>query len=188
MASYHPALLGSNHGRASARARGRERARGRKGNRTFPLLSSRSALFPLLSLLVSSQTAIRTCHCELRIRPSIPLPIHSTLCLTILGPNYCFLRPSHLDCACLSLLASLCALPSSLLGADPFLHHPALLGPNHLSSLFSLLFSLFFRCCSFPRSHFATGTSICASGHRLRAKLHRPLATPRSSSKKGFLI
>ena len=76
------------------------------------------------------------------------------------------------------LPASLCALPSSLLGPDPFLYHPALLGPNHLSSLFSLLFSLFSRCCSFPRSHFATATSICASGHRLRAKLLRPFAAP----------
>ena len=76
------------------------------------------------------------------------------------------------------LPASLCALPSSLLGPDPFLYHPALLGPNHLSSLFSLLFSLFSRCCSFPRSHFATATSICASGHRLRAKLLRPFAPP----------
>ena len=37
-----------------------------------------------------------------------------------LGPNHCVLRPSHLDLAFLSLLASLCALPSSLLGADPF--------------------------------------------------------------------
>ena len=76
------------------------------------------------------------------------------------------------------LPASLCALPSSLLGPDPFLYHPALLGPNHLSSLFSLLFSLFSRCCSFPRSHLATATSICASGHRLRAKLLRPFAAP----------
>merc|ERR1712025_188353 len=46
------------------------------------------------------------------------------------------------------LPASLCALPSSLLGPDPFLYHPALLGPNHLSSLFSLLSSRFSRCCS----------------------------------------
>ena len=58
--------------------------------------------------------------------------------------------------------ASLCALPSSLLGPDPFLYHPAFLGPNHLSSLFSLLFSLFSRCCSFFRSHVATVTLICA--------------------------
>ena len=62
-----------------------------------------------------------------------------------LGPNYCLLRPSHLDCVCLSLLASLCALPSSLLGADPFLHQPARQGPNHclLSCILSLLSSLF---------------------------------------------
>ena len=69
-----------------------------------------------------------------------------------MGPNYCLLRPSHLDCVCLSLLASLCALPSSLLGADPFLRHPALLGPNHLSSLFSFLSSL-------ATAHFSDRTS-----------------------------
>ena len=116
------------------------------------LLSSLSSLLPslfshpsLLSLLLLSQISLRTCPFELRIRPSITLPIHSTLCLTILGPNYCLLRPSHLDCVCLSLLASLCALPSSLLGADPFLHHPARQGPNHclLSCILSLLSSLF---------------------------------------------
>ena len=44
--------------------------------------------------------------------------------------------------------ASLGVLPSSLLRPDPFLYHPALLGSNHLSSFFSLLFSLFSRCCS----------------------------------------
>ena len=53
----------------------------------FPLLSSLSALFPLLSLLLLSQIPLRTCPFELRIRPSIPLPIHSTLCLTIPGPG-----------------------------------------------------------------------------------------------------
>ena len=58
----------------------------------FPLLSSRSALFPLLSLLLSSQIALRTSHFELCIRPSIPLPIHSTLCLTIPGPAECAKR------------------------------------------------------------------------------------------------
>ena len=137
-----------------------------------------SAFFGPLILIVIVRSALRTSHFELCIRPSTPLPTASTLCGTILGPNYCLLRPSHLDCDCLSLLASLCALPSSLLGPDPFLYHPALLGPNHLSSLFSLLFSLFSRCCSFPRSHFATATSICASGHRLRAKLLRPFAAP----------
>ena len=52
------------------------------------------------------------------------------------------------------LPASLCALPSSLLGPDPFLYHPALLGPNHLSSLFSLLFSLFSRQIPLGDCHF----------------------------------
>ena len=83
-----------------------------------------------------------------------------------------FPRPYFLDSACLSLLASLCALPSSLLGPDPFLYHPALLGPNHLSSLFSLLFSLFSRYCSLLRSHFAPVTSNFESRHRIR--FHRP--------------
>ena len=116
---HHPALLGPNHCLLSCILS------------LFPLLSSLSAVLPLFSLLPISQIPLRTRHFEFRIRPSIPLLIHSTLCLTVLGPNYCFLRPSHLDCACLSLLASLCALPSSLLGADPFLYHPALLGSNH---------------------------------------------------------
>ena len=148
------------------------------------LLSSLSSLLPslfshpsLLSLLLLSQISLRTCPFELRIRPSIPLPIHSTLCLTILGPNYGLLRPSHLDCACLSLLASLCALPSSLLGADPSLFsHPSLL--SSFFSLLSLLSSLFTRCCSFLRSLFALATSNFASGHRLRPQLPRPFAAP----------
>merc|ERR1712078_445553 len=76
------------------------------------------------------------------------------------------------------LPASLCALPSSLLGPDPFLYHLALLGPNHLSSLFSLLFSLFSRCCSFPRSHFAPVTSNFASGNPSRFQSTRPCASP----------
>ena len=63
----------------------------------FPLLSSRSALFPLLLVLVSSQIALRTSHCELCIRPSIPLPIHSTLCLTIPGPAECAKRLNNND-------------------------------------------------------------------------------------------
>ena len=58
----------------------------------FPLLSSLSALFPLLSLLLISQIALRTSHFELCIRPSLPLPIHSTLCLTIPGPAECAKR------------------------------------------------------------------------------------------------
>ena len=63
------------------------------------------------------------------------------------------LRPSHLDCACLSLVASLSALPSSLLGADLYLHHPALLGPNHLSSFFSFL-------CFLVTAHFSDGALL----------------------------
>ena len=91
---------------------------------------------------------------ELCFRLSTPLPTASILCGTMLGLNCCLLRPSHLDCDCLSLLVFLCALPLSLLGPDPFLHHPALLGPcknavnlaggHLLSSLFSLLSSLCF--------------------------------------------
>merc|ERR1712216_11122 len=67
----------------------------------FSLLSSLfsllSALFPLLSLLLISQIALRTCHFELRIRPSIPLPIHSTLCLTIPGPAECAKRLNNIS-------------------------------------------------------------------------------------------
>ena len=60
-----------------------------------------SSLFSLLSFLCSlpssllgllSQIALRTCHFELGIRPSNPLPIHSTLCLTIPGPAECAKR------------------------------------------------------------------------------------------------
>ena len=116
-------------------------------------------------MLVGTQIALRTCPFDLRIRPSISLPIHSTLCLTIVGPNYCLRQPSHVDCDCLlfshlfalfpflSLLASVCARPSSRLGSDSFLHPPALLGScknvvslgggHLLSSLFSPL-SVFF--------------------------------------------
>ena len=116
------------------------------------------------------------------------------------------LRPSHLDRACLSLVASLfsllsflCCLPSSLLGLDPFRYHPVILRPNHcvlrpshldraclsllasrfslLSSLFSLLSSLFSRCCSFRRSHFAPVTPNFASGQRIRFQSTRPFAS-----------
>ena len=48
------------------------------------LLSSLSALFPLLSLLLISQIELRTCHFELCIKPSIPLPIHLTLHRSVL--------------------------------------------------------------------------------------------------------
>ena len=40
-----------------------------------------------------SQTALRTCHFDLCIKPSNPLPtFHSTLCLTIPGPTECAKR------------------------------------------------------------------------------------------------
>ena len=81
--------------------------------------------------------------------------VHMSCILRISGSLFldlCFLLSSR------SLLASLCALPSCLLGADPFLYHPALLGPckiavnlacgDFLSSLFSLLSFL----CSLPSS------------------------------------
>ena len=64
--------------------------------RTFgPLYSLLSALFspfPLLSLLLISQIALSTCHFELCIRPSNPLPTASTLCGTIPGPAECAKR------------------------------------------------------------------------------------------------
>ena len=45
-------------------------------------------------------------------------------------------------------------------------------------SLLSLLSSLFSRCRSFLRSHFAPAPSIFASGHRRRPQLLRPFAAP----------
>ena len=107
-------------------------------SRTEPsLFSLLSSLFLLLSPLLFSQIPLRECHFDLCIKPSTARQTVSTVCGTILGQKYCLLRPSRLDSDCLFLFASLCALPSCLLGQDSFLYHPALLGPNHLSSLFS---------------------------------------------------
>ena len=50
---------------------------------------------------------------------------------------------------------------------------PSLL--SSLCSLLSLLSSLFSRCCSFVRSHFAPVPSIFASGHRRRPNCFDPL-------------
>ena len=68
-------------------------------------------------------------------------------------------QDSSLLSSLFSLLSFLCCLPSSLLGADPFLYHPALLGlcknavnlacADFLSSLLSLLSLL----CSLPSSN-----------------------------------
>ena len=132
----------------------------------FSLLCS---LFPLLSLLLFSQIPLRDCHFDLCMRPSTARQTASSF-----GDTW-FYR--------FSLRSSLVFLRARIVSLLP-----ALLSTNHLSSLFSLLFSLFSRCCFFPRSHFATVTSICASGHRWRATLLRPVATPRSSSRRGFLI
>ena len=107
-------------------------------SRTEPsLFSLLSSLFPLLSPLLFSQIPLRECHFDLCIMPSTARQTVSTVCGTILGQKYCLLRPSPLDSDCLFLFASLCVLPSCLLGQDSFLYHPALLGPDHLSSLFS---------------------------------------------------
>ena len=71
------------------------------------------------------------------------------------GPckNAVNLACGHFLSSLFSLLSFLCSLPSSLLGPDRFLYHPALLGPcknvvnlacgDFLSSLFSLLSLLF---------------------------------------------
>ena len=56
---------------------------------------SHTACCLLLSLLLICQLPLRTCPFALRIRPSIPLPIHSTLCLTIPGPAECAKRLQH---------------------------------------------------------------------------------------------
>ena len=75
----------------------------------FSLLSSLfsllSSLFSLLSLLSSLFT--RCCCCWLQDAVAVAELF-----------------------AARSLLSILCALPSSLLGADPFLYHPALLEPH----------------------------------------------------------
>ena len=63
----------------------------------FSLLSYVPPLLPLRSLLLISQIALRTCHFELCIRPSIQLPIHSTLCLTIPGPAECAKRLNNIN-------------------------------------------------------------------------------------------
>ena len=90
------------------------------------------------------------------ILPSTPLPIASMPGGIILGPNYFLLRPtddfllrpSYIDCDCLFFLASLYALSSSLLGPDPFLHHPALVGPRRNAvDLAGGCCSLFSCCC-----------------------------------------
>ena len=58
----------------------------------FVLLSSLSALFPLLSLPLISQIALRTCPCDLRIRPSTSPPTAATLCGSLPGPAECAKR------------------------------------------------------------------------------------------------
>ena len=85
----------------------------------------------------------------------------------------------------LSLLASLCTLPSCLLRPNPFFCHPALLGPNHcllptthFADRTSHLSSLFSRCCLFLRSHFAAVTSNFASGNPSRFQSTPPCASP----------
>ena len=108
-------------------------------SRTEPsLFSLLSSLFPLLSPLLFSQIPLRECHFDLCIKPSTARQTVSTVCGTILGPNYCLLRPSHLDSDChsprFSLRSSLVSprarpfsLPSRPSGTEP--------------SLISLLFS-----------------------------------------------
>merc|ERR1712078_891477 len=56
-----------------------------------------SSLFPLLSLLLISEIALRTCRFELCIRPSNPLPTASTLCGTLPGPAECAKRLNNND-------------------------------------------------------------------------------------------
>ena len=106
---------------------------------------------PLPSSLAAGQFSDPTSHLSLRTshqaihyasNPLDPVPHHPfalpsahlsdrTSHFSLRYSNHCVLRPCHLDRACLPLLAFLFALPSSLLGADPFLCHPALLGLNH---------------------------------------------------------
>ena len=133
----------------------------------IPLCFLPSSLFSLCSLPSSlaaahfsdptSHLSLRTSHQAIHYasNPLDPVPHHPfalssahlsdrTSHFSLRSSNHCVLRPCHLDRACLPLLASLFALPSSLLGADPFLCHPALLGPNHcLQTLLSVSC-----CCS----------------------------------------
>merc|ERR1739848_862634 len=101
----------------------------------FSVFSLLSALFSLLSSLCSLLSSLFSLLSSLF---SLLSSLFSLLSL-LLDPGKC--KPC---CSTVvhyfykGLPASLCALPSSLLGPDPFLYHPALLGPNHLSSLSSL--------------------------------------------------
>ena len=79
----------------------------------------------------------------------------------------------------LSLLASICTLPSCLLGPKPFLCHPALLGPNHcllptthFADRTSHLSSLFPRGCSFVRPHCAVTSNFASTIHPPSNPLH----------------
>ena len=101
------------------------------------------SLFSFLSLLHISQSVLRASHFELFIRPSTPLPTASIFGGNFLRPNYCLLRPSHLDCGCLSLLASLCALPFSLPGS-----RCCCFGSCCCFCLLCCCFSCCFRCTS----------------------------------------
>ena len=58
-----------------------------------------SARPPFLAclLLLISQVALRTCHFELCVRPSNPLPTASTLCVTIPCPAECAKRLNKTD-------------------------------------------------------------------------------------------
>ena len=121
-----------------------------------------SSLFCFFSALFSLPSKGPTLFCAIppAQRPLKPCPL-SCCCSKFVR------RPSHLDRACVSLLASLfsllsflCSLPSSLLGLDPFRYHPVILRPNHCvlrpchldRACFSLLASLFSFLCSLPSS------------------------------------
>ena len=108
----------------------------------------------------------------MRIRVS---PWYETVWRGIDGPL------STLDCnsLSLSLLASLCTLPSCLLGPNPFFCHPALLGPNHcllptthFADRTSHLSSLFPRGCSFVRPHCAVTSNFASTMHPPSNPLH----------------
>ena len=63
----------------------------------FSVRSSLSALFPLLSLPLISQIALRTCPFDLCIRPSTSHPTASTLCGSLPGPAECAKRLNNND-------------------------------------------------------------------------------------------
>ena len=120
-------------------------------------------LFMISSLFLLS-SSLCSCFCH---HPSSCLGAFSFLRHpAILGPQRCVLRPSHLDRACLSFLASLFSLISSLFSlplGTSFGTSSASLGDlwrSHFGSLLSSFFSLLSSLLSLLSSLFALLSSL----------------------------